>query len=108
MSCWALLSFCWNRRGGPGSGGLWRPVSRNCGPYKNMIDQICCLGAGGGCLELLALGLAELLLDGFEGAGGGRGGLGSGGLWRPVARNCGPYKKIIDQIRSIQPWLLEA
>ena len=31
-----------------------------------------------------------------------------GGLWQPVARNCGPYKKIIDQICSILPWLLEA
>ena len=31
-----------------------------------------------------------------------------GGLKSPVARNCGPYKKIIDQICSILPWLLEA
>ena len=31
-----------------------------------------------------------------------------GGLWQPVAGTCGPYKKIIDQICSILPWLLEA
>ena len=30
-----------------------------------------------------------------------------GGLKSLVARNCGPYKKIIDQIRSILPWLLD-
>ena len=28
--------------------------------------------------------------------------------WRPVAETCGPYKKIIDQICSILPWLPEA
>ena len=31
-----------------------------------------------------------------------------GGLCRPMADTCGPYKKIIDQICSILPWLLEA
>ena len=30
-----------------------------------------------------------------------------GGLGQPVADTCGPYKKIIDQICSILPWLLE-
>ena len=29
-------------------------------------------------------------------------------LKTPAADTCGPYKKIIDQIRSILPWLLEA
>ena len=36
------------------------------------------------------------------------GGSSSGSLKSPVGRNCGLYKKIIDQIRSILPWLLEA
>ena len=31
-----------------------------------------------------------------------------GSLKSPVGRNCKPYKEIIDQIRSILPWLLEA
>ena len=31
-----------------------------------------------------------------------------GSLWQPVADTCGPYKKIIDQIAGILPWLLEA
>ena len=34
--------------------------------------------------------------------------LGVCSLWRPVADNLGPYKKIIDQICSILPWLPEA
>ena len=31
-----------------------------------------------------------------------------GSLWQPVAGTCGPYKKIINQICSILPCLLEA